>query len=312
MSAQPQLSPELEEVLRDVAVDPQARLLRVSPRAVALGLRTWREEASPAQAGLTGAERELLAVHRAELAWVLREAGLRAFHANTDRSWRAQRVDEAAAEREWEDRQAMTASLPIGRGDTDDAVRLVQSLSAPRASELLPEELFEMSMRVELHPSASVFLANEHISMERYPEARLALAPILHAGPPGETRVAALLASAGAAEGLGHHRAWSESVNLALEGARRVAGSGDWSGRAIIASFHLALKTDDATRCAGVLEDVSGQPIRGGEWVDAYAEGLERDVDRYSMSMGPACRAVLKSGEVILDPELLKVARVWI
>ncbi len=76
----PMISAELEGLLREVAADPRAKLLAV-PHAEALaGLLERASSASPSRAGLAVAERELLVVHRDELADVLRRACLTRFH----------------------------------------------------------------------------------------------------------------------------------------------------------------------------------------------------------------------------------------
>ena len=83
------LSPDLEGVLRDLARHGSGSLLAVDPQQVVRTLRQGWSEVSVAQAGLSSAERHLLEAHRAELAWVLREAYLRGFYADESRSWRA-------------------------------------------------------------------------------------------------------------------------------------------------------------------------------------------------------------------------------
>ncbi len=74
MTSEPMLlEPELESLLREVAADPDSSLLRV-PRAKALPmLYEDRPAAGPATAGLSLAEREILRVHRLEVAWLLRQ-----------------------------------------------------------------------------------------------------------------------------------------------------------------------------------------------------------------------------------------------
>ncbi len=75
MTSEPMLlDPEVEELLREVAADPDSALLRV-PREKAV--RTLYEDvaaAGPVTSGLSAAELEILRVHRLELAWLLRQA----------------------------------------------------------------------------------------------------------------------------------------------------------------------------------------------------------------------------------------------
>jgi hypothetical protein len=70
------LDPEFEEVLREVAADPDSSLLRV-PRPKRIRSLFDRGSAVGAlEPGLTRAEQHLLQVHRNELAWLLRQACL--------------------------------------------------------------------------------------------------------------------------------------------------------------------------------------------------------------------------------------------
>jgi hypothetical protein len=62
------LDPRAEEILRDIAADPNSCLLRLQPDDLA---RSLRRGELPDRAGTTGlprAERELLRAHRAEVA----------------------------------------------------------------------------------------------------------------------------------------------------------------------------------------------------------------------------------------------------
>jgi hypothetical protein len=67
-------SPELEEILRDVARMPDSVLLRAPRSKPTAKLFDVLGPASPMAAGLSSAERELLRAHRDELASVLRDA----------------------------------------------------------------------------------------------------------------------------------------------------------------------------------------------------------------------------------------------
>src|SRR5262245_29595941 len=66
------LDPAIEELLRDIAQDPDACLLRVPrPKALSALARGESIEVS-GMTGLTHAERELVRVHRDEIAYLLR------------------------------------------------------------------------------------------------------------------------------------------------------------------------------------------------------------------------------------------------
>jgi len=68
------LEPEVEAILREVAADPDSGLLRVERRKAARELMQRTPGVGPATAGLSAAEREIVTVHRAEVATVLRQA----------------------------------------------------------------------------------------------------------------------------------------------------------------------------------------------------------------------------------------------
>ena len=69
-----QLDSAVEDLLREIASDPESRLLRVArPRDFEI-LFDRAPAVTVATAGITKAERHLLCAHRGELAWVLREA----------------------------------------------------------------------------------------------------------------------------------------------------------------------------------------------------------------------------------------------
>jgi hypothetical protein len=77
---------ELEGLLREIAADPGSRLLRLPRPARPRDLLAMPEPAGRARAGLSTAERQLLEVHRDELAHLLRRACLMRFFSDPVRS----------------------------------------------------------------------------------------------------------------------------------------------------------------------------------------------------------------------------------
>jgi hypothetical protein len=67
-------SPEVEELLREIAKEPDSVLLRVPREKVPAALLETRSPIGPMTAGLSSAERELVRVHREEFAFQLRQA----------------------------------------------------------------------------------------------------------------------------------------------------------------------------------------------------------------------------------------------
>lgn len=70
----PIFSPEVEELLHEIAREPDSILLRVPREKVPAMLMETRSPIGPMTAGLTSAERELVRVHREEFAFQLRQA----------------------------------------------------------------------------------------------------------------------------------------------------------------------------------------------------------------------------------------------
>ena len=70
----PIFSPEIEELLREVAAEPDSMLLRMPREKVRGTLLENRSPLGPMTAGLSSAERELVRVHRDEFAYQLRRA----------------------------------------------------------------------------------------------------------------------------------------------------------------------------------------------------------------------------------------------
>lgn len=66
--------PEFEALLREAAADPRSSLLRVKRPQVLKGLYERESPVGPMTAGLTAVEREIVRVHRCEVARLLREA----------------------------------------------------------------------------------------------------------------------------------------------------------------------------------------------------------------------------------------------
>lgn len=69
-----QLDPEIAEVLRDIARDPDAKLLTAPTLAEVPALVALRDPTPPSTRTLAKAERHLIQVYREEAAWLLRQA----------------------------------------------------------------------------------------------------------------------------------------------------------------------------------------------------------------------------------------------
>ena len=92
----PFLTPEVEEILTDIAGDARARLFKIDDPEALRGMFEEDPGVSPSAAGLTPAEEHLLRVHRAEVADVLRKICIRRISEDADGLGLASRSSTAA------------------------------------------------------------------------------------------------------------------------------------------------------------------------------------------------------------------------
>lgn len=182
MSGQDSLIPDdLRGVLEDVAADSRAGLFRVAPADIARRARGGAEPVSVARAGVSAAERELLEVHRTELAWLLREAFLQWFYSQPDRSTRSTHLGQRTPAGSWHrrrDRLDGSSSILQDRPSDRELLSRAFSTTAPNDG----AALLEASLRLESAPNAVVYLAQERISIGAPATAALLLRSILGPG----------------------------------------------------------------------------------------------------------------------------------
>lgn len=167
--------PDLEEVLRDVARDPRAKLLRV-PTSGDL-VRAFRDEpVGPAAPGLVAAERHLLAVHRAELAFLLRERCVMELFAAPDaeytleRSVTLDRELEVPEGSEWRSRAQGALELAQGPELALERDLLAACVDVPLGRAGITE-LALASRRIEKAPQPWVYASIEATDERRWQEA---------------------------------------------------------------------------------------------------------------------------------------------
>jgi len=166
------LDPELEQLLREAAADPDSHLLRV-PRQ-----KVWRtlEEAerahavSPRQTGLTAIERELLSVHHAELGRLLLLAARKAIFAKPDSSFRWHRFSSKKSKVEDRDRAAFQRQITdrVDRGFGDERSVLGRDLLLRCASVAAAEfpsigQLCAASLRIWPESVGRIYIAIDFI-----------------------------------------------------------------------------------------------------------------------------------------------------
>jgi len=199
MTSEPMLlDPEVEELLREVAADPDSTLLRV-PRGKAV--RTLREAiqaAGPATAGLNLPERELLRVHRLELASLLRQLCLSLLvNGATSRAFVSRYItprrtgvllDPASLGVALED-----VSSALARDDHCSSALVLAACSVHRAADRQPTILELAAAAHRLHPTAeSRILASQHLVLGDSPLCALSLLRlVLDMHPTGTVRTSA-------------------------------------------------------------------------------------------------------------------------
>ena len=123
------LSPEVEEVLRDVARRPGSGLLRVQRKDVLRTVLAGDSWARATNAGLSSAERHLLQVHREEVAYALRAAAYhRLVHGPDAPEFLADRAIRKLAQAvpsQIDVQRAVTGALEVERGGMESGSSLL-------------------------------------------------------------------------------------------------------------------------------------------------------------------------------------------
>ena len=165
------LDPEFEAILREMASKPGSVLLRAARPGVLRSLYAREEVIRPSATELDAVERELLAVHRSETAWLLRQVCLHKLLANelsprilnryaTSREYRVADAAEIARRRdELGDESGLRAARATEAGAAprvapnerlQEASRLIgEFVRAPRASSPSVLALATLSLRLE-------------------------------------------------------------------------------------------------------------------------------------------------------------------
>lgn len=154
--------PDLEEVLRDIAADPRARLLRA--RSSADFVRVARDEAVGNGApGLRAAERELLRVHREEVARLLRERCVMALYGGAAvkrgliRTITLESELEIPSKKEWEE-HCRIVRFEAGDPFTTEGLSLIEACIS-NSERVTPLELARASSRLVPTVQASLYEA---------------------------------------------------------------------------------------------------------------------------------------------------------
>ena len=188
MSTGPNLmDPEVEGILREIAADPRSRLLRVDRPGLFSAILDHDPRISSFAAGLTAAERHLLDVHRAEVAWLLREACLMKFYGDVDYAmWVDETLPKQGSRRistiaQWNRRKE--AELALDEDESvGDAYDLVRRCFESRAA-LSVTQLASMALRLEPRDNARLYIAFDLLFTRQVDASRRILLDLFESPP---------------------------------------------------------------------------------------------------------------------------------
>jgi hypothetical protein len=167
---------EVEQILAEIAEDPKARLLRVPSVDRALSLAR-QEPVGTLAPGLTKAERYLLATHREELAFLLRERCFIAFHADPRASSKWHRyLDfesvEVPDESDWRHRAREATDCDLADPTCESCIATLRSASVDAGVAVRVDALAAASLRIATSDAARTYLALQLVESNRHEEAR--------------------------------------------------------------------------------------------------------------------------------------------
>jgi tetratricopeptide (TPR) repeat protein len=215
------LDPQIEELLKVVASDPRSTLLRVSrPQKI----RGFIEGASRrGQIGLTAAERQLVACHRQELAFWLREECKSRLYANTNLKRRIILNYSATGRVEILPIQSIhnaaqdSANRAMNAGVAPGDVSLIDScIVESREHAATAAECALASARLEPTDQARIYVALDLLTSNKSHQALRVLNTVMAAFPSRSNKAAAL-------DNIALARAQLEDLELALSAAQESA-----------------------------------------------------------------------------------------
>lgn len=262
------LSPDLEEVLRDLEQLGTSKLLRVTPAQAARSLAMGWNEVSVAQAGLATVERHLLDVHRAELAWVLREAYLIHLYSAEDTGTLCVHEGELTTAEEL--RRDATHLTELGESEPGVSV-LLHSIAGGSVGVTFPlEALLQASLRIERAPSALSYLASEHYCRGRIKAASFSAGRLLNWRPDPLVRLAAHQTRAAALDAQGRESEAAAEFRLAWLLAER---EGSVEAQVCVLSSLLAnsAQSGNSSECEVWLRELDERAKHAGRLISDIA-----------------------------------------
>ena len=163
--------PEIEEILRKVASDPDSALLRVPRPQRIRGLFERTEPASAWSSSWSRQERQLLQVYRAEVAALLRDACRIKLFDPSRSPWHASPYKTPQQDRSNAAELARTVAsvqgdAPAGEDLSTARALIEKCVAEPRGAEPTVAELAEASLRLEPRDESRVMAALDYIQRE--------------------------------------------------------------------------------------------------------------------------------------------------
>jgi hypothetical protein len=205
----PRISDQAMAVLAEVASQPGSTLLRMSVRKT---LAAFHEEALGAcrmTAGLRSAERELLRVHRAEVAWLLRQASVRMLieGPGSRRFVNAVDYEDATTRPSPAEIVRRARALPEERdSDSDPALAWLQAFSRwPEIANARCRDVAALAHRLEPTHQSRLVVCLDMIHGQESRSSLVLLGQVLDASPTAEEEETAVSAAGLAHARLGDH-----------------------------------------------------------------------------------------------------------
>jgi hypothetical protein len=289
---------EIEEILKEIAADPNAKLLRIPPIESLLAL-ACQPKVGVHAASLTSAERYLLATYREELAFLLRERCVIEFYAEPDahtkwhRSLTVDRDYEVPEVGDWRRRARATVAKARGEevlGEGADALERCVELTPGAGSEIA--QIAASSLRLVPADQAKVYLALCSMNEGRHEDGRRACIRVLEQRPS-----AAMAASCWENVGysLGHEARYHEAAHAYRSATEQVGIRPSlvvfWFANALAAGDERGLR-----EAASALDGLSPSSITCWDIVEMQAArfvAARGGVDADLSNTGPAARRIL-------------------
>lgn len=171
------IEPELEEILRKLAADPDAKLMRVPAARSFVGMMN-EGPVNASSVALNRAERHLLLTYREELADLLRQRCVMEFFAMPDGDVRWHKSLSAKEElvvpdrESWTERATVVTEFDLGQSDGDRAAReTLDACVSGTEGEVGITQLARASLRAVDSDFARVYVALDLLRMQRVSEA---------------------------------------------------------------------------------------------------------------------------------------------